>query len=98
MAFEALEYESDDGKAMNVALGDAKAHADVKRMKNDSALSLQERLAMRSSQTQDTPAVVRGQGASRSVTFIPKSSKGRKETMSSARTSSERRSAKGLRK
>jgi len=97
MAFETLDYELDDRNVINIGLGDAEGQEDAKRMKKDSSLSLEERLSMRNKK-EDKLAVVRGQGASRSVTFIPKLSKGKRNKESSARSSRERRSMKELSK
>mmetsp|Transcript_4161 Transcript_4161/g.6159 ORF Transcript_4161/g.6159 Transcript_4161/m.6159 type:complete len:742 (+) Transcript_4161:35-2260(+) len=95
VAFEALDVEvyGDNG------LGDT-VYQDITRVKKD-MMSLGERLSMRSSIQKDQLNVVKGQGASRSASFVPKSSKRDRKGMDESSTGkqrSSRRSMKDIRK
>ena len=90
VAFEALDVEvyGDNG------LGDA-VNQDVTRVKKD-MMSLGERLSVRSSVQKDQLNMVRGQGASRSASFVPKSSKRDRKVMDESSTGKQRSSRKSM--
>lgn len=70
VAFEAVDYE---------AYGDADGHIDKIVKNTQKSMTLGERLALKASSNGDKVAVVQRQGASRSTSFVPKSSKKAKQ-------------------
>ena len=69
-----MMYEADEANpsALDIGLGDASAKDRAKHRKKEMHMSLQERLELEGNKEGQTKLQIRGDGASREVTYIPR--------------------------